>query len=157
MAGQTFTAQIDGIIERTEAKMRYVAMMAIQDVIEAAQTPQPSVKRTGGRFEIGKIPVDDSELIKSLSVSLNGATAASGQFSYETAIAGFDLGDTMTFTWTAPHALPMELGFTSRSRENGLDDTSRSGKQVPGRHFVGANAAKFSQFVAQRVNEVNSK
>ncbi|NBW14207.1 MAG: hypothetical protein EBR82_40030 [Caulobacteraceae bacterium] len=143
---QTFTASVAGIVERTEAKLRYVAMMAIQDVVEAAQTPQPSVKRTRGRFEVGKIPVDTSELIQSLTATINGGATQRGQLSYTTVISGFALGDTLTFTWNAAHALPMELGFTARN-----------GRQVPGRHFVGTNAAKFSEFVAQRVREVNTK
>jgi hypothetical protein len=136
---RTFTASLEAFRDLTMQNMRYVATEAIQDVLEAAQTPQPSVTRTG-TFETGKIPVDTSELINSLSVE--GAT---GPDAYVTAIAGLEIGDVLQFEWTAPHALPMETGFTAVN-----------GTQVPGRHFVGQNAARFSEFVDARAAEVKS-
>jgi hypothetical protein len=50
--------------------------------------------------------------------------------------AQFSLGQTINARWTSQHALPMELGFTTKS-----------GTNVPGRHFVGKNAARWPQFV----------
>ena len=135
---KTFRAQVEDFANLTKQNMRYVAASAIQDVMEAAQTPQPSVKRTGGTFEIGKIPVDTSELINSLTSSVDGAFGAASADSYTVAIAGFEIGDSMQFAWTAPHALAIEAGTS----------------KIAGRHFVGQNAAMFSQFVDQRVREV---
>lgn len=138
-----FTAQLDEIIELTERNMRYVAAESIQDVVEAAQTPQPSVKRTGGTFIEGKIPVDEADLINSLSVD-GGAT---DKDAYSVAIAGYQIGDNMRFAWTSEYALRIEAGFT------GEDSLGRS-YNVPGRHFVGKNAARFPEFVKKRVAEV---
>lgn len=136
---KTFAASVAAFRDLTAKNMKYVAASAIQDVVAAAQTPQPSVERTGGSFEIGKIPVKSSELINSLSVDGQGQ----GELSYVVAIAGFEIGDKMQFEWTSGHALPIEAGWTAPN-----------GTQVPGRHFVGANAARFSEFVDARVAEV---
>lgn len=135
---KTFKAQVEAFADLTKQNMRYVAASAIQDVMEAAQTPQPSVKRTGGTFETGKIPVDTSELINSLASSVNGSFGPTGSDSYTVAIAGFEIGDSMKFAWTAEHALAIEAGTS----------------KIAGRHFVGQNAARFSQFVESRANEV---
>lgn len=143
---QRFAATVERLNRKTADNLRYVAMMAIQDVMEAAQTPQPSVKITGGLFDTGKIPVDTSELIQSLKSSTSGGALAVGSDSFAVALAGFEIGDVLTFHWTARHAIFMERGFTHVS-----------GKQVPGRYFVAQNAARFSDFVADRVREVNGK
>ena len=143
---KTFAAQVEAFKDRTLKKMRYVAVNAIQDVMEAAQTPQPGVGRTGGSFIEGKIPVKTSELINSLT-SGKGAGGAKGALSYTTAIAGMEIGDRLRFAWTAPHAMRIEQGFT------GTDSLGRTYNQA-GRHFVGVNAARFSEFVAARVREV---
>ena len=129
-----FTAAIQAFADLTEKQMIGVVVDSVQDVLEAAQTPQVSIKRSG-TFEIGKIPVDEGDLIQSLQVGYNGAYQATGG-AVSLSAAGFSLGDTINARWTAAHALPMELGFTTRN-----------GGNVPGRHFVGANAAKWSQFV----------
>jgi hypothetical protein len=146
MAGE-FTADVRRFADLTRKNMRYVAAEAIQDVVEAAQTPQPSVKRTGGTFIEGKIPVDTADLINSLVSGINGSGGAEGAASYSVAIAGFELGDTLTFEWTQPYALRIEQGFV------GTDSEGRQFNQA-GRHFVGANAARFSDFVEARVAEV---
>lgn len=144
---KTFAAQIQGFADLTKRNLKYVAVESIQDVVEAAQTPQPSVKRTGGTFQEGKIPVDTSELINSLISGSNGSFGPEGADSYAVALAGYELGDYMRFGWTAPHAMRMEAGFT------GTDAIGRTYNQ-PGRHFVGANAARFSEFVMKHALEV---
>ena len=144
---KTFTAQIQAFADLTKQNLKYVAVNAIQDVVEAAQTPQMSVKRTGGTFVEGKIPVDTSELINSLASGANGVFGAPGNDSYAVALAGYKLGDYMRFGWTAPHAMRMELGFS------GTDSLGRTYNQA-GRHFVGANAARFSEFVMKHALEV---
>ncbi|MDZ7906184.1 MAG: hypothetical protein U5N55_10725 [Cypionkella sp.] len=82
----------------------------------------------------------------SLKSELIGGVVAFGPESYAVALADYEIGMNMVFTWTAPHALPMELGFTARN-----------GRQVPGRFFVSRNAERFPSFVAARVAEVNAR
>lgn len=135
-----FTAQISEFLELTERNKRYVARQAIQDVLERAQTTQPSVKQTGGTFQRGKIPVDTGDLVNSQTVA-----GTSGSDAYTVAIAGYEVGDSLRFAWTAQHALPMELGFTA---ENGTE--------VPGRFFVTDAVAEFEAFVKARVDEVKT-
>jgi hypothetical protein len=138
---KSFKAQIDAIADMTEKNLSALVVDSVQDVLELAQTSQPSVKQTGGSFEIGKIPVDERDLIQSLEVGYNrayqptrGATTLS--------LAGFQLGYTINARWTAAHALPMELGFTTRN-----------GGSVAGRHFLGHNAAKWPAIVAANVKK----
>ena len=129
---KSFTAQLKDIEKMTVKNMRYVAAEAIQDVMEAAMTPSRGVTK-GGTFEQGKIPVAEAELINSLT-----SDGVEGKDSYTVAIAGFDIGDTLQFSWTAPHALSVEVGTS----------------KMQGRHFVGANARRFPEFVAKRAKEV---
>lgn len=135
---KTFAAQLKQFQGLTTANMRKVATGAIQDVLEGAQTPQQGITAGGSGFVTGKIPVATAELINSLTVE--GVT---GPAAYVTAIAGMQMGDVLKFAWTAPHAMPMEVGFTAQN-----------GREVPGRFFVSANAEKFSGFVEARAAEV---
>lgn len=146
---KTFAAQVADFKGRTLKKMRYVATQAIQDVMEAAQTPQPGVGRTGGSFIEGRIPVDTSALINSLTSGKGAGGGTKGALSYTTAIAGLQIGDRLQFAWTMPYAMRIEAGFT------GTDSRGRTYNQ-PGRHFVGRNAERFSEFVAARVKEVQT-
>ncbi len=146
---RTFAAQVADFKGRTLKKMRYVAVNAIQDVMEAAQTPQVGVGRSGGSFIEGRIPVDTGALINSLTSGKGAGGGSRGALSYTTAIAGMEIGDRLTFAWTMPYALRIEAGFT------GTDSLGRSYNQ-PGRHFVARNAERFSEFVAARVREVQS-
>jgi hypothetical protein len=116
-------------------------------VVEAAQTPQVGVSRSGGTFIEGRIPVVSSDLINSLTSGLNGGGGAMGSTSYVAVLAGMDIGDTLTFAWTMPYARRIELGFV------GTDSAGRTYNQ-PGRFFVSRNAERFSDFVAARVREV---
>lgn len=144
---KTFAAQIADFKGKTLKKMRFVAVNSIQDVLEAAQTPQPGVGRTGGSYIEGRIPVVSSDLINSLSSGKGSSGGAEGALSYTTAIAGMQIGDRLTFAWTSPYAMRIEAGFT------GTDSLGRRYNQA-GRHFVGRNAERFSDFVAARVREV---
>lgn len=130
-----FSAQIQDFADLTERQMKAVVVDSVHDVLEAAQTPQPSVKITGGSFEVGKIPVDTADLIQSLQIGYNGGYQAT-MGAVVLSAAEFTLGDTINARWTAAHALPMELGFTAVN-----------GRLVPGRHFVGTNAARWPEFV----------
>lgn len=135
----TFRAQLEAFRDLTTKNVRYVAASAISDVLETAQTPVLGITK-GGTFEVGKMPVAEATLINSLTVDGGGT----GQDAYVAAIAGFEIGDVMRFHWSAPHALPIELGWTAPN-----------GTNVPGRHMVGMAAARFApEFVPARVAEV---
>ena len=136
-----FKAQMEDIAKLTEKQLRAVVVDSVQDVLEAAQTSQPSVKVTGGTFEEGKIPVDTRSLLQSLELGYNGAYAPT-QGSVTLSAAQFSLGDTINARWTAEYALRIELGFS------GTDALGRVYNQA-GRHFVGKNAARWSEFVAR--------
>lgn len=144
---KSFTAQIRDLAKLTKQNMRYVATESIQDVLEAAQTPQLGITKGATSFVEGKIPVAEADLINSLVSGLNGSVGAPSATSYTVAIGSMQLGDMARFAWTAEHAMRMEHGFT------GTDALGRSYNQA-GRHFVGANAAKFEEFVKARVREV---
>lgn len=131
-----FTAAIQDFADLTERQMKAVVVDSVQDVLEAAQTPQLGITKGATSFEIGKIPVAEGDLIQSLEIGYNGGYQATAGAVVLSA-AGFSLGDTINARWTAAHALPMELGFTTRAVTN-----------VPGRHFVGANAKRWPEFVA---------
>jgi hypothetical protein len=139
---KTFAAQVSAQVAQSEKKLEYIAKNAIQDVVQAAQTSQPSASRTGGTFIEGKIPVLSGDLRNSL---ISGGI--SGPESYALAIAGFEIGEELKFSWTAPHALRIELGF------KGTDALGRTYNQA-GRHFVSANADRFPTFVEARASEV---
>lgn len=130
-----FTAQIEDFAKLTERQMKAVVVDSVQDVLEAAQTPQVGITKGATSFVVGKIPVAEADLIQSLEIGYNGAYQPT-QGAVVLSAAQFSLGDTINARWTAKHALPMELGFTTKS-----------GTNVPGRHFLGTNAARWSDFV----------
>ena len=138
MAGKTFTAQLDDIIDLEVAGIEYVMRQAISDSVSGAQETQIGFGQGATSFEPGKIPVDTAELVNSLTVD-----GAKGPDSYVMAIAGMEIGDTLRFAWTAPHAMAIEAGWTTST-----------GRNVPGRHFVSVNAAKFPDHVKRRAKEV---
>ena len=137
-------ADLSAWADATEAKMNFVMKSSITDVLVAAQTTQIGIGQGATSFVEGKIPVDTAELVNSLTVD-----GAEGPDAYVVAIAGMQLGDYERFGWTADHAHRIEVGFV------GTDSLGRTYNQA-GRHFVGKNAAKFSEFVAKRVAEVRS-
>jgi len=143
MAGKTFTAQLADFEKLTMQNLKYVATEAIQDVVSAAQTTQRGITMGATSFVEGKIPEGKTKTLKN-SLTSNGTE---GVASYTVAIGAYEVGDTLTFAWTAPYALRMELGFT------GEDSKGRTYNQA-GRHFVGANARRFPEFVAKRALEV---
>lgn len=139
---KSFTAQLEDFEQLTVRNLKYVASEAISDVLEAAQTPQRGITKGATSFVEGKIPVAESDLINSLTTE-----GTEGAESYTVAIAGYEIGDSMEFAWTAPYSLRIEAGYT------GTDSLGRK-YDVPGRHFVSANARRFEEFVAKRAKEV---
>lgn len=140
---KSYTAQLQDARRMTNQGLRYVAASAIQDTIEDAMETVAGVSR-GAAFVEGKLPVNLGELVGSLST--NGG--APSEDSYVLAIADFDVGDVMSFAWTAPHARRIEEGFS------GEDSLGRRYEQ-PGRHFVGSAAVRFPDHVRKRASEVS--
>ena len=105
-----FQAQIRNFTEQTERRQRAIFMTASQILFSRAQTDQPSVKETGGTFEVGKIPVDDGDLRNSFISNLNGGSTIEGPDSYVLTIARWTPGDTLFGGWTAEHAPHIEFG-----------------------------------------------
>lgn len=142
MAGKSFVAQLDDIIDLTTAGLEYVMRQSISDVMVAAQETQDGITIGATSFVEGRIPVGKTkELVNSLTV--DGAKGADVSLK----IQGMEIGDTMSFAWTAPHARRIEQGFT------GEDSLGRN-YNVPGRFFVGKNAEKFPEHVKKRAREV---
>jgi len=82
MAGKSFSAQLADFEQMTVRNLKYVASESIQDVVEAAQTPQRGIGQGATGFVEGKIPVDTSELINSLtSDGVKGAVHANSNLS----------------------------------------------------------------------------
>jgi len=133
---KNFTAQIKEWADLTERQMLAVVKQSAQDVFSGAQTAQASVKETGGKFEIGKIPVDFGDLRRSFKSGLNGATVAEGADSYVMAIAQSKLGDVILGGWTAEYAKAIEFGTES----------------IAPRAYMRTNAAKWQSIVRKNVN-----
>lgn len=128
---QSFTAQLRGFENLTKQKLRKIIQASAQDVFAAAQTPQPSVKVTGGRFERGKVPVDWGDLRRSFISGLNGTQIAAGEESYLLAVAQADIGDVLQGGWTMEYAPAIEYGT----------------EKIAPRAFVGDNVVKWQQIV----------
>lgn len=113
MAGK-FTASVKNWSEKAKRNAELVVRQSVQDVAEQMTRRQPSVKETGGSFEIGKVPVDTGELINSQVVRINGGVVGQGPVSYSAMVGQMDLGDAIEAVFTAQHARPIEYGVTGK-------------------------------------------
>lgn len=136
---QTFTADIQKWKNLTAAKIKKVAINSIQDTLEGAQSTARGIS-VGGTLIEGRIPVASGDLVNSLSSQVLGGGGSTGAASYTVALSGFEIGDVMRFEWSMAYARRIELGFV------GTDSLGRTYEQK-GWHFVGKNAARFSEFV----------
>ena len=141
-----FKAQINAHADLTEDKMRRVVVNAIQELLQHITTSAPGVTAGGTRIE-GRFPVDSRDLIGSLVSELNGGQVAKGEESYAVALANYELGQFLRFSWTMEYALRIELGFT------GTDSAGRTYQQE-GWHMVGANVSRWPALVEKhaRIN-----
>ncbi|MEL7299371.1 MAG: hypothetical protein AAFM92_03215 [Pseudomonadota bacterium] len=138
---QTFTAQVRNWSQKAKRNMGLVVADAAQGVFADMSERQPSVKETGGTFEIGKVPVDDGPLANTMQTSLNGSFVAEGSEAYIAGLAGFEIGDQIQHAFTRDYAPAIEYGtqhfkgrFMVREALNG-----QGGWQAR----VDASAAKF--------------
>lgn len=134
---QSFTAAIEAFGIKTKAKAEAVLKESAQEVFALAQTPQPSVKQTGGSFEQGKIPVDTGILRNSFVSGLNGSTSLSGADAYTAAIAGMEIGDSIFGGWTAEYARAIEYGT----------------ENIAGRFFAGNAVRQWQAIVARNAQK----
>ena len=110
MATGSFTAQLRGFEKASKAKLTAIMRQSAQEIANAASTPQPSVKQTGGSFEIGKIPVDTGFLRNSQVTTLNGGGGAQGPDAAASVIGSAPLGSTIGVQWTADYAKTIDQG-----------------------------------------------
>ena len=142
MASKTFAAQLEDIADLTIEALEYTMRQSISDVLTGAQETQDGITIGATSFVEGRIPVGKTkDLVNSLTV--DGAEGAD----VSVKIQGMEIGDTMEFAWTVPHARRIEYGFT------GTDSLGRT-YDVPGRFFVTRNAEKFPDHVKKRAAEV---
>ena len=92
-----FMADVARFVDLTSRDMLAVAKQSLQDVIMDAQTPVAAG---------GNLPVDSGFLRNSLTVEVRGSTAGEGADSYTLGIAQLQLGDPISFAWTAQYAIP---------------------------------------------------
>ncbi|MCZ0963885.1 hypothetical protein [Paracoccus benzoatiresistens] len=136
----TFTASLAAFRDKTKAQMQAVLSASVQDVMEMAQEPQPSVTETGGSFVEGKIPVDTGHLRNSLVSELNGSPGPEGSESYVLVAAEMQPGDVARFGWTAEYALRLHSGFV------GTDSLGRT-YNVSGRFWLDRTVVQWPQIV----------
>lgn len=131
---KTLVADIKQFAKLTKEAMAKVARDSIQDVMEGAMTSARGVS-VGGVLVEGRIPVATGVLINSLSTEVKGRGTSFGDTSYTIALAGYELGDVLTFSWNTKYAIYVEMGTS----------------KFPGWHFVGRNAARWPEIVANNV------
>lgn len=103
----------DGLDNWVDAAMDNKARIvseATKEVFELATTTQPSVKQTGGAYQIGAIALDTMELWKSQRVTVNGTTVAEGPGSPEGVPDRITQRTNVSLWFDAPHARLFEYG-----------------------------------------------
>ena len=110
---QSFSAQVRNWTEKAKRNAGLVVADAAQGVFADMSQRQPSVKETGGTFEIGKVPVDTGLLINSMLTTLDGGALGSGPDAYIAGLAGFELGDSIVHAFTQEYASAIEYGTSN--------------------------------------------
>ena len=131
----TFSAQVKQWSDKTLRNADLIKKAAAQTTFEKMSERQPSVKETGGAFEVGKLAVDTGALVNSQIAFVNDAAVAHGDVSYSAVISGLELGDTITGAFSAKHALWHEYGNSN----------------TPGRFFVRSAVIGWQAAVDQAV------
>jgi hypothetical protein len=130
MDNRSFFQKLDSIVNKTEERLTKLMRGALMQMMDEATETQPSVKYTGGSFEISKIPLLSEELWDSLVTTIDGQSPSSNHpMSYVAKINSMKLGDRISFVWTAPYARRIEFGF------HGVDSLGRF-YNVKGRLFA---------------------
>ena len=92
-----FLADVGKFVDLTSRDLLKVAQQSLQEVIQEAQTPVGAG---------GNLPVDTGFLRNSLTIEVRGAQVAEGGDSFTLGIAQLQLGDPISFAWTAQYAIP---------------------------------------------------
>lgn len=112
---QSFAAQVQNWSEKAKRNAELVVRGAAQDVAELASIPRDGIVR-GAPFQVGVVPVDQGQLIGSLTVEINGGLTGTGNAAsatppdYSAALAGFEIGDVVQVAFSAPYARAIEYG-----------------------------------------------
>ena len=93
---KSFEAQISDWVRKTQRRTEGVFKESAQELFRIAQTPV----KAGGHM-----PIVDGFLRDSLQTGLNGSEGVKGEDSYEVAIGGALIGDTIQGGWTAEYAV----------------------------------------------------
>ena len=138
---QAFTAQVRNWTEKATRNTGLVIGDAIQGVFADMSRRQPSVKETGGTFEVGKVPEDEGILINSLFGTLNGSGTGQGETAYIAALSGFEAGDVVGLSFSAEYAPSIEYGTSDFPGRFMVREANNGGGGWQGR--IDASAAKF--------------
>lgn len=111
-----FFKQLDKYAQKKEKQAQFIASQLLLRMGNAAQTPQFGVRWTGGRYVIGKIPIDSLRLIKSFTVAINYRIASIGRDAHVKAASVVKPGDKFQFWWATPYARRIEFGFSGQDR-----------------------------------------
>ena len=157
-----FSEGIEKSNERAKRNMHLIFFDAVQTTFTQATRRQPSVKETGGSFEVGKVPVDTGFLIGTSEFRINGAMVSSGVTAIKTAEGSTidnstppDIGagllqakieDAVSIVFTAPYSRRIEYGF------HGQDSKGRS-YSVSGRLYITTAAANWPDNVQESIRK----
>ena len=148
---EQFFADISRFTEKAKRNAELVVRKAAQYTFEDMTQRQPSVKETGGSFEVGKVPVDTGFLVNSTELRINGGSVAQGgggaPADFAAGLAGFNAGDEAEAVFTAPYARRINYGFS------GTDSLGRAYNQA-GRLFVQTALSHWQQNVDRAAAEV---
>lgn len=114
----SFTASVQAFNDKAMRNVTLVLRESAQEVFRRATNLQASAKETGGRFEVGKVPVDTGHLIGTAEVRIGGSAVSTGTEAgeastppdYSVAIAQLDAGETVQLVFTAEYAREVEYG-----------------------------------------------
>lgn len=144
LGSKSFAAAVKAWGDKAEEKMTMVFREAATDLIETANEVGPS-KANPGSTGTGNMPVDTGFLRNSVQIVINGPLPQANRAnpghpvpyspSYEVAIVGAQLGDTISAGWTANYAVHVEYGTS----------------KTPPRQFVGKAVQQWAAIVDRAV------
>lgn len=135
----TFTAQVKGWTRKAKRNADLVVKGSISDVGEL-MTRRAEGTSAGGEHRVGFVPVVTGELINSHEIGINGGVVSEGPADYTAALAGMELGDTVSGVFTADHARPKEYGHGSAPGWFYVRNAVQQWEVI-----VGQNAAQFKE------------
>jgi hypothetical protein len=135
----SFTADLSRFHKMTDERLRRVIVRSVADIMSGAQLKTPGVM-LGATIKTGRMPFYTTALVTSL-VSISGGGEFRGEFSYDSALARYTLGDPLRFYWDQPYANYIENGD----------------ENFPGWHFMKTNAARWSDVVLANARKMRNR